>query len=117
MIAMAARPPSKANRMWPPSLASRGSVCGTAARRDFPRLDLMVAGLSWCRNYAVRSNVSRCSPGYHSTDRRLYRARESRICANCGELTPWRDERLEMAICSEECQHTIQTGGGPLSAG
>jgi len=55
--------------------------------------------------------------GTYSPDRRLYRAAESRICANCGELTEWTDEHLAMAICSEECQHTIETGGGPLSAG
>jgi hypothetical protein len=24
------------------------------------------------------------------------------------------DEHLAMAICSEECQHTLETGGGPL---
>ena len=56
-------------------------------------------------------------PGTYAPDRRLHHASESRICANCGELTEWTDEHLGMALCSEECQHTIETGGGPLSSG
>lgn len=54
------------------------------------------------------------SQGTYSPDRRVYRA-DARICANCGEVTKWIDEHLAMAICSEECQHTLETGGGPLS--
>jgi hypothetical protein len=57
------------------------------------------------------------SRGTYAPDRRFYRSAESRICANCGELTEWSDEQMAMSICSEECQHTLETGGGPLSIG